>query len=115
MNIYVGNLARTVTEEQLKSLFSQFGTVVSAKLIKDKFTGDVRGFAFVQMSTHDEGLAAIAALDNTPFEGRTLRVNEARPREERPRDDRGPREDRGGSRGGRPSFGSGNGRSSSRY
>jgi RNA recognition motif-containing protein len=84
MNIYVGNLARTVTEEQLKTLFSQFGTVVSAKLIKDKFTGDVRGFAFVQMSTHDEGLAAIAALDNTPFEGRTLRVNEARPREERP-------------------------------
>lgn len=117
MNIYVGNLARTVTEEQLKSLFSQFGTVVSVKLIKDKFTGDVRGFAFVQMSTHDEGLAAIAALDNTPFEGRTLRVNEARPREERPRDDRngGHRDDRGGSRGGRPGYGSGNGRSSSRY
>lgn len=115
MNIYVGNIARAVTEEQLRALFGQYGTVVSVKLIKDKFTGDARGFGFVEMSTEDEGQAAIGALDNNNFEGRTLRVNQARPREERPRDDRG-----GSSRGGddrprRPSFGGGNGRSSSRY
>jgi RNA recognition motif-containing protein len=122
MNIYVGNIARAVTEEQLKALFARFGTVITVKLIKDKFTGEARGFGFVEMASAEEGQAAISALDNNNFEGRNLRVNEARPREERPREERGGNGG-GGYRGGddRPrgprtgGYGSGNGRSSSRY
>lgn len=85
MNIYVGNIAHAATEDQLRQLFEQYGEVTSVKLVKDKFTGSSRGFGFVEMATEKDGDAAIAALDNNEFMGRTLRVNKARPREERPR------------------------------
>jgi RNA recognition motif-containing protein len=85
MNIYVGNLARTVTEEVLKNLFAQFGEVTSVKMIKDKFTGALRGFAFVEMPSSDEAQQAIAQLNGHALDGQQLRVNEARPMEQRPR------------------------------
>ena len=90
MNIYVGNLSRFATEASLKTLFSQFGNVSSVKLIKDKFTGSPKGFAFIEMNNTNEATAAIAELNGQELEGQRLRVNEARPREE------------GGSRGPRP-------------
>jgi len=82
--IYVGNLPYRSGEEEVRDLFSQYGEVNSVKLITDRETGRPRGFGFVEME--DEGaLKAIEALDGQEFEGRTLRVNEARPRENRPR------------------------------
>jgi len=82
--IYVGNLPYRSGEEEVRDLFSQYGEVNSVKLITDRETGRPRGFGFVEME--DEGaLKAIEALDGKEFEGRTLRVNEARPRENRPR------------------------------
>ena len=84
MNIYVGNLPREVTEEDLRKAFEAFGQVTSAKIITDKFTGDPRGFGFVEMSNSTEAQSAISGLDGKDLKGRTLRVNEARPR----RDDR---------------------------
>ena len=90
MNIYVGNLSRLATEESLRSLFSQFGEVSSVKLIKDKFTGELKGFAFVEMHNANEASAAINGLNGKELEGQRLRVNEARPREEGP-SSRGPR------------------------
>lgn len=84
MNIYVGNLSYTATEESLKTLFSEFGEVDSVKIIQDQFTGKSRGFAFVVMANHAGGEKAIAELNGKDFEGRMLKVNEARPREERP-------------------------------
>lgn len=81
--IYVGNLPFSATEEQVEDLFAQFGPVESVKLITDRDTGRPRGFGFVEMS---EGASeAIAALNEKEFEGRNLKVNEARPREDRPR------------------------------
>src|ERR1700722_11258225 len=94
INIYVGNIARNVTEDQLKQLFSQYGEVSAVKLVKDKFTGEVRGFAFVDMTSAQEGKEAITQCDGMELEGQRLRVNEARPREERGDSrggDRGPR------------------------
>lgn len=85
MNIYVGNVAAGVSEEQLRSLFGQHGTVKKVSIIKDKFTGEHRGFAFVEMSTMDEGNQAINALNGAEVGGQRLRINEARPREDRPR------------------------------
>lgn len=85
MNIYVGNLPRATTEEQLRQAFEAHGRVSSAAIIKDKFTGESRGFGFVEMPEKNEAQAAIAALNGKDFGGRTLTVNEARPREERPR------------------------------
>jgi len=82
MNIFVGNLARTVTEDRLRTLFATYGNVVSVKVIKDKFTGNVRGFAFVEMGSHEEAVQAIEGLNGKELEGQRLRVNEARPREE---------------------------------
>ncbi len=84
MNIYVGNLAYTATEETLKQLFEEFGQVTSAKIITDKFTGSSRGFGFVEMAFAEEGQQAITELNGKDFEGRNLTVNEARPRENRP-------------------------------
>jgi len=84
MNIYVGNLSYNATDEQLKDLFSQYGEVVSATIITDKFTGKPRGFAFVEMASGSEGQAAIDALNGQDFDGRTLNINEARARESRP-------------------------------
>jgi RNA recognition motif-containing protein len=83
MNIYVGNLLREATEDDLRQAFEAFGQVTSVKIITDKFTGDSRGFGFVEMSNHQEAKAAISGLDGTDLKGRTLKVNEARPREDR--------------------------------
>ncbi|HZW60798.1 MAG TPA: RNA-binding protein [Candidatus Babeliales bacterium] len=87
-NIYVGNVASTVTEDQLRNLFAQYGHVLSVKVMKDKFTGEARGFAFVEMASSEEGQAAIAAINGNELNGQRLRVNEARPREERGAGDR---------------------------
>ena len=93
MNIYVGNLSFRATDEDLINMFSEFGEVVSAKVIMDRESGRSRGFAFVEMANADDGKAAIEALDGQENEGRNLRVNEAQPRGDRPRGDR-PRGDR---------------------
>ena len=83
MNLYVGNISFTVTEDDLKSLFEDYGTVSSVKIVKDRDTGQPRGFAFVEMSTAEEGQKAISELDGKQHEGRNLKVNEARPPEKR--------------------------------
>ena len=85
MNIYVGNLSYSVTEEDLNAMFSEFGDVTSAKLIMDRDTGRSKGFAFVEMSGEDAGQKAIDELNGRDVGGRSLTVNKARPREERPR------------------------------
>ena len=85
MNIYVGNLNYQTTDEDVRQLFAQFGTITSAKVITDKFTGRSKGFAFVEMADNTEGNNAINGTNNQDFQGRPLKVNEARPREERPR------------------------------
>ena len=95
MNIYVGNLAREVTEEDLQEAFKGFGQVTSAKIIKDKFTSEPRGFGFVEMPGNAEAQAAIAGLNGKELNGRVLNVNEAQPRT-----DRGGSGGRGGGRGG---------------
>jgi len=89
MNIYVGNLPREATEDDLRQAFEAFGQVTSVKIITDKYTGDSRGFGFVEMPNSPEAQSAISGLDGKDLKGRDLRVNEARPR----RDDR---RDRGG-------------------
>jgi cold-inducible RNA-binding protein len=81
--LYVGGLPYSVTEQQLNELFSQQGTVTSAKVITDKFTGQSRGFGFVEMSTTEEAQKAISALNGTQMDGRPLTVNEAKPQEKR--------------------------------
>ncbi|MDH5669532.1 MAG: RNA-binding protein [Nitrospira sp.] len=81
--IYVGGLPYATTEQQLSDLFATHGAVVSARIITDKFTGQSRGFGFVEMSSDSEAEAAVAALNGTQFGGRTLTVNEARPQEPR--------------------------------
>jgi len=85
MNIYVGNLPYNTTEDDLHGLFSAYGEVSSAKIIMDRDTGRSKGFGFVEMSDGGQGQAAIEALEGTDLGGRNLRVNEARPREDRPR------------------------------
>jgi len=82
--IYVGNISRTTTEATLKALFEPFGTVVAVKLVKDRVTGEARGFAFVDMEDEDAAKQAIEALNGKEIDGQRLRVNEARPREQRP-------------------------------
>ncbi len=81
--LYVGGLPYAATEPQLHDLFAQHGTVESARVITDKFTGQSRGFGFVEMSTAEEASAAIAALNGSQLDGRTLTVNEAKPQESR--------------------------------
>jgi RNA recognition motif-containing protein len=95
-NLYVGNMAFSTTEEQLREAFSQFGTVTKVQVIMDRETGRPRGFAFVEMA--DGGDQAIAAMNGAQLDGRTLTVNEAKPRE-------------GGGGGGRGGYGGGGGRS----
>ena len=85
MNIYVGNLSREVTQDELHQAFSGHGEVASANIISDKFSGESRGFGFVEMPKDDEARAAINALNGTDLKGRTLNVNEARPRNDKPR------------------------------
>ncbi|MEW6680801.1 MAG: RNA-binding protein [bacterium] len=95
MNIYVGNLSREITEEELRQEFQAFGQVASVAIIKDKFTNESRGFGFVEMPARTEASSAISGLNGKQLKGRTLTVNEARPRsDERGRD----RERRGGSK-----------------
>ncbi len=89
MNIYVGNLAYGVTENELKDAFGAFGDVTSAKIISDRMTGRSKGFGFVEMPDQTQGEAAIKGLDGSALSDRNITVNEARPREERP--SRGPR------------------------
>ncbi len=83
MNIYVGNIAWSMTEDELNALFSEFGAVSSAKIITDKYSGRSKGFGFVEMDNDAEAEAAIEALNDSDQNGRNLRVNQARPREDR--------------------------------
>jgi RNA recognition motif-containing protein len=80
MNIYVGNLSNDVTDEDLRQQFEEFGQVASATVIKDKFSGESRGFGFVEMPSKEEASAAIAGLQERDLKGRKINVNEARPR-----------------------------------
>jgi len=98
-NIYVGNLPFSATADDLREAFGHFGTVTSAQVISDRDTGRSRGFGFVEMS--EGGDEAIANLNGAQFQGRTLTVNEAKPREDRPR--------QGGGGGGRRQGGGGGG------
>ena len=82
MNIYVGNLSRQVTEDELRQSFEAFGQVTSVNIIKDRYSGESRGFGFVEMSTKSEAQAAINGLNGTSLGERTLSVSEARPRAE---------------------------------
>ncbi len=106
MNIYVGNLSREVTEEELRQAFEAFGQVTSVNIIKDKYSGQPRGFGFVEMATKTEGQAAIDGLKGKLLKERTLDVSEARPR---------PEGRSGGFGGGRKSGGFGGGRKSSGF
>lgn len=85
MNIYVGNLSYRMNDKELEEVFSKFGAVKSAKVIMDRETGKSKGFGFIEMEDSAAGTKAIEALNGNESEGRTLRVNEAKPREERPR------------------------------
>jgi len=82
MNIYVGNLSREVTEEDLRQAFEAFGKVESINIIKDRFSGEPRGFGFVEMPAKAEAQSAINGMNGKELKGRTLTVNEARPRSE---------------------------------
>lgn len=84
MRIYVGNLKYSVSDDTLRAMFSEFGDVASADVIKDKFSGQSKGFGFVDMPNQSEAEDAIQALNETMQDGRKLTVNEARPRSERP-------------------------------
>ncbi|MDQ1255869.1 MAG: hypothetical protein QG656_463 [Candidatus Hydrogenedentes bacterium] len=108
MKIYVGNLSYDTDNASLKAAFERFGAVDDARVVEDKYTQRSRGFGFVEMSNDSEAKTAIAELNNTDLQGRTITVNEARPREDR---------DRGGSRGGGGggSRGGGGGGGRSRY
>lgn len=112
-DIYVGNLSYKVDEQQLRTEFEKFGEVASVNIISDRATGMKKGFAFVRMPNEEEALRAIAGTNDQELDGRKMRVNEAKPREERPA--RAPRtggfggfgggNDRGGSRGGSNGWG----------
>lgn len=84
MNIYVGNLSYKATDEDLRGAFEAFGQVSSARVIMDKETGRSRGFGFVEMPSNEEGRKAVEGVNNKDIAGRPVRVNEARPREDRP-------------------------------
>jgi len=104
--LYVGNLSYSVTDADLEAMFAPHGTVQSAQVIMDRDTGRSKGFGFVEMSNAQEAQAAIAAMNGKEVEGRTLTVNEARPREERRPGGGGG----GGGGGGRGGYGGGGGR-----
>jgi RNA recognition motif-containing protein len=84
MNIYVGNLAYSTSEDELRQLFAEHGEVSRVNVITDRYTGQSKGFGFVEMSSDSEAEAAIAALNETDLGGRNIRVNQAKPREPRP-------------------------------
>lgn len=96
MNIYVGNLSYELTEEELRQAFEQFGRVNSVSILKDRYTGQSRGFGFVEMPAKAEAQAAIEGLNGKDLKGRALKVNEARPRSDDRQGDR-----RGGGGGGK--------------
>lgn len=102
--LYVGNLSYSSTESDVQELFAEAGTVVNCELVLDKFTSRSRGFAFVEMDTPEEAQKAVELLNDRDLQGRPLRVNIARPREERP-----PRREGGGGGGGRGGYGGGGG------
>ena len=106
--IYVGGLPYSATDSQLTALFAAHGTVESARVVTDKFTGQSRGFGFVEMSTSEEAAAAITALSGSQMDGRTLTVNEAKPMEPRSGGGGG-RSGGGGGRSGGGRFGGGGG------
>ena len=83
MNIYLGNIAWSMTEDSVEALFAEFGTVSSVKIIADKYSGRSKGFGFVEMDDDAAAQAAIDALNDSEHDGRNLRVNQARPRETR--------------------------------
>ena len=85
--IYVGGLAYSVTDQELRNLFTEHGNVESANVVKDRYTDNSRGFGFVEMSSQEEAQNAIQALNGTDHQGRSLTVNIAKPRGERPRND----------------------------
>ena len=97
MNMYIGNLSFDINDEELRAAFEAYGQVVSAAVIKDKFSGESRGFGFVEMSSRDEAQAAIDGLNGKELKGRTINIGEARPRSEGRRG--------GGGGGGRPGGG----------
>jgi len=105
MKLYVGNLAFATSSQDLQELFAQAGTVESASVVEDRETGRSRGFGFVEMSSKEEGAAAIAQFNGKEVNGRALNVNEAKPREPRSGGGGG----RGGFGGGRGGFGGGRG------
>ena len=84
MNIYIGNLPYSTTEDELRDAFSQFGQVDRTNIIKDKFSGRSKGFGFVEMPNDGEAQSAIDSLNDSDLNGRSIKVNQARPREERP-------------------------------
>jgi len=84
MNLYVGNLAYSTTEDELRTAFTEFGEVAKVSLITDKFSGDSKGFAFVEMAENADGDGAIKGLNGTDMGGRAIKVNQAKPRAERP-------------------------------
>ena len=97
MNIYIGNLPKTTTEETVRKLFEEYGEVTEIKLLKDQYTDELRGFGFVTMPSKADAQKAIQEINDKEFEGRALIVNEARPRKERS----GGRQGGGGQRGSR--------------
>jgi len=82
--LYVGGLPYSVTEGRLEEIFAEYGSVTSARVISDKFTGQSRGFGFVEMNSSEDAQKAIEALNGTQLDGRTLVINEAKPQERRP-------------------------------
>ncbi|MHC4822451.1 MAG: RNA recognition motif domain-containing protein [Planctomycetota bacterium] len=109
-NIYVGNLPYSTDDRELEDLFAPFGDITSARVITDRETGRSKGFGFVEMPDSAQAEAAITALNDSEIDGRGLRVNEARPREERPRGGGGGGYGGGGGGGGRSGGGGGGGR-----
>jgi RNA recognition motif-containing protein len=89
MNIYIGNMAYSLTEKGLEELFSEFGVAENARIITDRDTSRSKGFGFIEMPNQAEAVEAIKQLDGKDVDGRNLKVNEAKPREDRP--SRGPR------------------------
>ncbi|MGD8276080.1 MAG: RNA-binding protein [Thiohalocapsa sp.] len=85
MNIYVGNLPYSVTDSDLRETFTQYGSVDQVNLITDRFSGESKGFGFVEMGNNSEADAAIKALNGTDYQGRNITVNQAKPKSDRPR------------------------------
>jgi RNA recognition motif-containing protein len=112
MNIYIGNLPNEVTEDDLRQAFGAFGDVASVNIIKDRFSGESRGFGFVEMANKSEAEAAITGVNGQEIKGKSVKVNEARPKTDSPRPSggRGGGRDRGGDRRGGGGGGGGGGR-----